>query len=112
MARYDKSLLCFEWLDSTKIPKALRAAERSRQKKKTDVAFSINLRSFFFLASHYYWPLAAAVRLCLLLVFLPSFTTRMISVFVVPQVRYNVTGRDHPLTNLFSDRITVSPSLY
>lgn len=85
MARYDKSLLCFEWLDSTKIPKALRAAERSRQKKITDVAFSINLRSsFFFLASHYYWPLAAAVRLCLLLVllFLPSFTTRMISVFV------------------------------
>lgn len=81
-------------------------------KKKTDVAFSINLRSFFFLASHYYWPLAAAVRLCLLLVFLPSFTTRMISVFVVPQVRYNVTGRDHLLTYLFSDRITVSPSLY
>lgn len=46
MARYDKSLLCFEWLDSTKIPKALRAAddERSRQ-KKIDVAFLVNLRS-------------------------------------------------------------------
>lgn len=34
VARCDKSLLCFEWLDSTKIPKALRAAEPSRQKKK------------------------------------------------------------------------------
>lgn len=62
MARYDKSLLCFEWLDSTKIPKALRAADERSRQKKIDVAFLVNLRSFSWWRRVHHHPSLVADR--------------------------------------------------